>query len=322
MDTFIQSSWYFLRYATKQEDSKNIIFNKEDIDYWLEVDQYIGGIEHAILHLLYARFFTKVLRDLDYINIKEPFSNLLTQGMVLKNGTKMSKSKGNIVQPNDIIKNYGCDSARLFTLFAAPPTKELEWNDNAVDGCYKFLKRFYTKSFLCNTNFDINKKIDKLSLNKKENIARKKIYQTLLKSEDVYNKTFTFNTLIASCMETLNALSEQDNKDIYAEGFYVMCKVLEPMVPHISSEISKRLFNLENINKDISIDKDSLEDTTIQLAITVNGKKRDIIEVPKDMKKDEILIIAKDKVKKWINNNTIVKEIYVPHKLINIVIKI
>jgi leucyl-tRNA synthetase len=321
MDTFIQSSWYFLRYVSTKENNQDIIFNQDDVKYWMNVDLYIGGIEHAIMHLLYSRFFTKVLRDLDYIDIDEPFDELLTQGMVLKDGAKMSKSKGNVVQPSSIIKDYGSDTARLFVLFAAPPTKELEWNDRAVEGGYKFLKRFYTKSLLANESFDINTKIDNNSLTKEEKFARKKVYQAYIKSEEVYSKTFAFNTLIASCMEALNSLSSQENSTIYAEGFYILTKILEPIVPHISCEISDRLFDGKNLNASISIDSDILKEDSIELAITINGKKRASIEVEKDTNKDDILNLAKKVVVKWIEDKTIIKEIYVENKLVNIVVK-
>jgi len=322
MDTFFQSSWYFLRYATANNDeNKDIGFNDEDIKYWMNVDQYIGGIEHAIMHLLYARFFTKILRDLGYIGISEPFDSLLTQGMVLKNGSKMSKSKGNTVEPSSIIENYGCDTARLFVLFAAPPAKELEWNDSSVDGGYKFLKRFYTRSFKANSEFNKNVKIEHKLLTKDEQNARKKVYEALQKSNDVYSKTFAFNTLIASCMEALNALSSQDNALIYSEGYFILSKILEPIVPHVCSEISDRLFSRQNLFCDIDIDESVFDSSTINIIITVNGKKRGDIDVLKDDSKENILKLAKENIDKWVENKEIIKEIYVPNKLVNIVIK-
>jgi leucyl-tRNA synthetase len=208
LDTFVQSSWYFLRYATNPKEWNNVGISKSDSDYWMDVDQYIGGIEHAILHLLYARFFTKVLNDLGYTNSKEPFKKLLTQGMVLKDGAKMSKSKGNVVDPDSIVEKYGADTARLFMMFAAPPTKELEWNDSAVEGAYRFIKKFYERSSnVTPKGLEIFETLDHSSLNKEEKEARRKVYDALLKSNEVFAKTYTFNTLIASCMEALNALS-------------------------------------------------------------------------------------------------------------------
>ncbi len=207
MDTFFQSSWYFLRYASEPKNWENEPFLSEEISYWLGVDQYIGGIEHAIMHLLYARFFTKVLRDLGYVDLDEPFERLLTQGMVLKDGAKMSKSKGNVVDPDDIIEKYGADTARLFILFAAPPKKELEWNDDAVDGAYRFLKRFASRSsnaYKCESMPEITHD----GLSKDEKYARKKVYEALAKSNEIISTgSYTFNTLVAACMEALNALS-------------------------------------------------------------------------------------------------------------------
>ncbi|MCG3715660.1 leucine--tRNA ligase, partial [Aliarcobacter butzleri] len=249
LDTFVQSSWYFLRYATDNKKWNEVGISKEDSDYWMDVDQYIGGIEHAILHLLYARFFTKVLRDLGYTNSSEPFKKLLTQGMVLKDGAKMSKSKGNVVDPDLIIDKYGADTARLFILFAAPPTKELEWNDSAVEGAFRFIKKFFERAENVNQNgLDNFKSIDHSVLSKEEKEARKKVYEALLKSNEVFTKTYTFNTLIASCMEALNALQTQKNDSIWAEGYYILTNILEPIIPHACWELSKKLFDLKNFD--------------------------------------------------------------------------
>ncbi len=317
MDTFVQSSWYFLRYCTPND--KNKPFEKEDIDYWMSVDQYVGGIEHAILHLLYARFFTKALRDLGYIDIDEPFENLLTQGMVLKDGAKMSKSKGNTVDPDALISEYGADTARLFTLFAAPPVKELEWNDSAVEGAFKFIRRFVDRADHVNSK-DLPE-FDHSLLSKDEKNARKKVYEALKKSKDIYEtRTFTFNTVIAACMEALNALNAQKNSDVWSEGYYILLHVLEPIIPHTCWELSDKLFDRKNL-KPIKILEEVFVDDTITLAITINGKKRDEIEVDKSLSKDEILSLAKDKASKWLEDKEIIKEIYVPNKLINLVAK-
>jgi leucyl-tRNA synthetase len=317
MDTFVQSSWYFLRYCTPNSETK--AFEKEDIDYWMSVDQYVGGIEHAILHLLYARFFTKALRDLGYIDIDEPFSNLLTQGMVLKDGSKMSKSKGNTVDPSEIVQKYGADTARLFILFAAPPIKELEWNDSGVEGAFKFIKRFADRSKHA-TALKAIPEIDHSKLDKNEKLARAKVYEALKKSNEVYEGSFTFNTVIASCMEALNALNDQKNPAVWSEGYFILLHVLEPIIPHLCWELSDKLFGLENL-KPIEIKEEVFEVDTIVLAVTVNGKKRDEIEVSKSLSKDEILTLAKEAVSKWIEGKEIIKEIYVPNKLINLVIK-
>jgi leucyl-tRNA synthetase len=322
LDTFVQSSWYFLRYATNPKVWNETGISKSDSDYWMDVDQYIGGIEHAILHLLYARFFTKVLKDLGYTNSKEPFKRLLTQGMVLKDGAKMSKSKGNVVDPDLIVEKYGADTARLFMLFAAPPTKELEWNDSAVDGAYRFIKKFYERAVNVTENgLKTFVSLEHSSLDKDEKEARKKVYDALLKSNEVFNKTYTFNTLIASCMEALNALQVQKNEAVWAEGYYILTNILEPIIPHACWELSKQLFNLENFNKKLEIKDEVFTFDTIILAVTVNGKKRCEIEVAPDTSKDEVLALAKTAAAKWLGESELLKEIVVPNKLVNFVIK-
>ncbi|RBQ32464.1 leucine--tRNA ligase [Arcobacter sp. FW59] len=322
LDTFVQSSWYFLRYATNYKKWQKEGISKEDSNYWMDVDQYIGGIEHAILHLLYARFFTKVLRDLGYTNSTEPFNRLLTQGMVLKDGAKMSKSKGNVVDPDMIIEKYGADTARLFILFAAPPTKELEWNDSAVEGAYKFIKRFYERSNnVTKSGVEGIFKIDHSILSKEEKEARKKVYDALVKSNEVLNKTYAFNTLIASCMEALNALQTQKNELIWAEAYYILTNILEPVIPHTCWEISNELFALKNFEKSLEVKEEVFEKDSIILAVTVNGKKRCEIEVSPTTTKEDILILAKQQASKWIGEAEILKEIVVPNKLVNIVIK-
>ncbi len=319
LDTFVESSWYFLRYTTPSKYWEEVPFRKRDTDYWMPVDQYIGGIEHAILHLLYSRFFTKALRDLGYVDLDEPFKRLLTQGMVLKDGAKMSKSKGNTVDPDEIVERFGADTARLFILFAAPPAKDLEWSDSGVEGGYRFLKRFYERSERAKPmeslpTFDTSK------LSKAEKEARKKVYQALEKSKEVYEKSFAFNTLIASAMEALNALGAQENEEIWSEGYWVLTNILEPIVPHISWEIADRLFKRANFGE-IPIDIKALEEERITLAVSVNGKRRAQIEVAKDAPKEEIITKAKEAATRWIEGKEIVKEILVPGRLVNIVIK-
>ena len=324
LDTFVQSSWYFLRYATNPAKWNEVGISKENSDYWMDVDQYIGGIEHAILHLLYARFFTKALNQLGYTNSTEPFSNLLTQGMVLKDGAKMSKSKGNVVDPDEIVAKYGADTARLFILFAAPPTKELEWNDSAVEGAYKFIRRFYENETKCEgSNASLIERIDHSSLSKDEKEARKKVYEALKKSDEVMNKTFAFNTLIASCMEALNALNKQNNPTIWLEGYYIMTNILEPIIPHTCWQLSDNLFARVNFDKTIEVKQEVFVQDSISLAITINGKRRGEIEVAPTASKDEILDLVKQSAvfEKWCKDKQIVKEIVVPNKLVNIVVK-
>ncbi|NPA65926.1 MAG: leucine--tRNA ligase [Epsilonproteobacteria bacterium] len=319
MDTFVESSWYFLRYCADERNWENEPFSKEQIKYWMGVDHYIGGIEHAVLHLLYARFFTKALRDLGYIDLDEPFNRLLTQGMVLKDGAKMSKSKGNTVDPDELIEKYGADTARLFILFAAPPTQELEWNDSAVEGAYRFIKRFYERSANA-TPCESKPIIDHTKLSKEEKFARKKVYEALKRAQEVYEERYTFNTMIAGVMEAMNALNAQSNTDVWTEAYWILSSIMEPVIPHTCWEISEKLFKKNNLGKQ-EIVAETLIDDTISLGVGVNGKNRASIEVAADASKEEILAVAKEAVAKWLEGKTIVKEIVVPKKLVNLVIK-
>ena len=319
LDTFFESSWYFARYASDERTWQQRAFDEKSVNYWMNVDQYIGGIEHAILHLLYARFFQKALRDIGYLRDSEPFERLLTQGMVLKDGAKMSKSKGNTVDPDDIIERYGADTARLFILFAAPPQKELEWNDSAVEGAYKFLNRLYDRAENAYATDKIPQ-IDHASLNKEEKYARLKVYEALKKSQQVYESSFAFNTLIAACMEALNALNAQSNKDVFTEGYFVILSLLEPIVPHICAELSERLFGRANFCE-LRVCEEVFESDTIKLAVTINGKKRAEFEAGASLSEGEILSLAKRNCAKWLEGKSVVKEIYVKNKLVNLVIK-
>lgn len=319
MDTFVQSSWYFLRYTASLGVQEKEGFNKDELEYWMNVDHYIGGIEHAILHLLYSRFFTKALRDLGHVNLDEPFERLLTQGMVLKDGAKMSKSKGNTVDPDALIEKYGADTARLFILFAAPPTQELEWNDSAVEGAFRFLKRLSDRASNAYET-DTIPKIDHASLSKAEKNARKKVYEALKRATEVYEERYTFNTMIAGVMEAMNALSEQENSDVWTEGYWIVLGILEPIVPHISWELSETLFKRNNLAKNEVIEEVFSVDS-IMLGAAVNGKRRAEIEVTPSASKEEILASAKEVLAKWLDGKEIVKEIVVPNKLVNIVIK-
>jgi leucyl-tRNA synthetase len=319
LDTFVQSSWYQFRYATNPKKWNDTGIDKNDANYWLGVDQYIGGIEHAILHLLYARFFTKVLRDLGYHDIDEPFENLLTQGMVLMDGAKMSKSKGNTVDPDALVEKYGADTARLFTLFAAPPAKELEWNDSAVEGAFRFIKKLYDRKAKVTGKTLPN--IDQSSLSKESKLARVKVYEALQKSTDVYEKTFAFNTLIAACMEALNALDKQDNAEVWTEGMYIMLNLLEPIIPHVTTELSELLFDRDNLGAKLEVKEEVFVQDSILYMVMIGGKKRTEVEVSPSASSDEILAIAKEAGAKWLEGMTIVKEIVVPNKLVNLAVK-
>lgn len=321
MDTFIQSSWYFLRYTTPKNQRENQAFDQNYLKYFMPVDTYIGGIEHAILHLLYARFFTKALRDLGYLNLDEPFKQLITQGMVLKDGAKMSKSKGNVVSPKEILKKYGADAARLFILFAAPPAKELEWNDSALEGAHRFIKRLYDKANAINPTTS-KPEFKGVSLNEAQKLARKKVYEALKKSHEIFNKAesaYAFNTLIASCMEALNALNAQSDEQILCEGYFVLLQILEPMIPHTAWELSERLFKRENF-KPIEVDENALIEDFMTLGLTINGKRRAELKVNINASKEEIIILAKKELEKYLENASVKKEIYVPNKLVNFVI--
>ncbi|UUM25895.1 leucine--tRNA ligase [Mycoplasmopsis agalactiae] len=325
-DTFFESSWYFLRYTCPPELREKVALDKDSVEYWNSVDTYIGGIEHAILHLLYARFFTKVMSDLGYVSFREPFKSLLTQGMVLKDGAKMSKSKGNTVSPTDLLEKYGADTVRLFILFAAPPAKELEWSDDSVEGCNRFINRLYNlySKVIPIKDFSIIKNIDHSSLSEFEKSARMKLYQSLKKQESIYldnRNEFAFNTLIAYIMETLNSYEKIENNSLLLEFFYISLNILEPFIPHLAWELSEKLFNLNNLT-DFYVDNKALETDQITYAITVNGKVRAQISVLNESNnKDNILTLAKNEVAKWIEGKTIVKEIFIPNKIVNFVIK-
>ncbi|DAB27614.1 MAG: leucine--tRNA ligase [Sulfurimonas sp. RIFOXYD12_FULL_33_39] len=325
MDTFVESSWYFLRFCASPKNWENEAFSAEQIKYWMHqnghegVDHYIGGIEHAILHLLYARFFTKVFRDLGYLDFDEPFERLLTQGMVLKDGAKMSKSKGNTVDPDALIEKYGADTARLFILFAAPPTQELEWNDSAVEGAYRFIKRFYERSSNIYKT-DTIPAIVHSSLSKEEKFARKKVYEALVRANDVYGEKYTFNTMIAGVMEAMNALNLQANSDVWSEAYWILTSIMEPVIPHTCWEISSKYFSLNNLRVQKVIEEVFVEDT-ITLGVSINGKRRCEIEVASDESDENIISIAKESASKWLEGKNIIKEIVVPKKLVNLVIK-
>ncbi|MCR2120084.1 leucine--tRNA ligase [Campylobacter upsaliensis] len=318
LDTFFESSWYYARFASDEKTWENVGIEQKSAKYWLGVDEYIGGIEHAILHLLYARFFQKALRDLGYLEGDEPFSRLLTQGMVLKDGAKMSKSKGNVVNPDDIIKKYGADTARLFILFAAPPAKELEWNDDALEGAYRFIVRLYDRALKLESG--ALEEISQVTLSKEEKYARLKVYEALKKSQEVYTKSFAFNTLIAACMEALNAIGTCKNQALEREAFFIILNILEPIIPHICFELSEKLFHFENFKK-LELKSEVFVKDSLNLGVSVNGKKRAEIEVSASLKQDEIIQLAKEKVAKWLEGKSVIKEIYVPNSLVNLVVK-
>ncbi|CAC9574765.1 Leucyl-tRNA synthetase (EC 6.1.1.4) [uncultured Gammaproteobacteria bacterium] len=329
-DTFFESSWYFARYTCKDNGDKML---DERTNYWLAnggVDQYIGGIEHAILHLLYARFFNKLLRDEGLIKNDEPFKNLLTQGMVLKDGAKMSKSKGNTVDPQEMIAKYGADTVRLFILFAAPPTQDLEWSDSGLEGAHRFINKVYrlVRSFIKDKENNAIGTLD--TLNKQQKDIRFKTHQTLNKITDDMQRRHLFNTVIAALMELSNTLSKfNDTTDttmaIRQESINILLKTLSPIAPHLCHHLWQELGNTEAIINEPwpSIDKSALNQEEVQIIVQVNGKLRTklMLTANADKAQVETQALADEKVVKFTDGKTIIKVIVVPNKLINIVVK-
>ena len=328
-DTFFESSWYFARYTCV--DQKEAILD-ERANYWLPVDQYIGGIEHAILHLLYSRFFTKLLRDEGIVNTGEPFTNLLTQGMVLKDGAKMSKSKGNTVDPQEMISKYGADTARLFILFAAPPTQDLEWSDSGIEGAHRFINKFFR---LVTGFVDLKKgakvsKIDTSILNEEQSSVRQKTHLALQKVGDDFGRRHSFNTAIATMMELNNSISRFDDASeqgmaIKQEAIEIMVKCLSPVMPHVCHHLWL-LLGGERAVVDSSwpkVDVSALVQENVQIIAQVNGKLRAKIMAPLDSNNQTIqeIALADEKIEKFTTNKQILKVIVVPNKLINIVVK-
>ena len=327
MDTFICSSWYYYRYA----DPKNTEcpFDRNKVNYWAPVDQYIGGIEHAILHLLYARFFTKVLRDAGMLDFDEPFTNLLTQGMVIKDGAKMSKSLGNVVSPEEIIEKYGADTARLFILFAAPVERDLDWSDQGVEGAFRFLNRVWRILLQFE---DVIKSApaacDPSGLTSAETELRRVLHMTVKKvTEDVRDR-FMFNTAISSIMELVNAFYAFQDKELSPalarETASMLLRMLAPFAPHITEELWSRIFGGSvHAQKWVMYDESALVQDEIEVVLQINGKVRDRVKVPADLDKEamEQLVTELPRAKELTEGKTIVKVICVPGKLVNIVVK-
>lgn len=330
MDTFVDSSWYFLRYCDPQNSEAP--FTKAKVDYWMNVDQYIGGVEHAILHLMYARFFTKVLKDMGMVSCDEPFQNLLTQGMVLKDGSKMSKSKGNVVSPEEIIGKYGADTARMFILFAAPPERDLEWSDQGVEGCYRFLNRVWrlVEGFYAKVK-DLESNNQALSKEDKE--LRRIIHSTIKKVTEDIEQRFNFNTAISAIMELVNGLyhykdnvsENEQNLALVKFGLKNLVLLLAPFAPHISEELWANLGGNQSVHLQNwpEYDPASLEMDEITLVVQVNGKLRDKISVPKGISREDLeaKVLAEPKISKHLAGKEVVKVIIVPEKLVNLVVK-
>ncbi|WP_302225628.1 leucine--tRNA ligase [Veillonella magna] len=325
MDTFIDSSWYFLRYTDARNDKE--AFNKKIADYWMNVDQYIGGIEHAILHLLYSRFFVKVLHDLGLVSVNEPFKGLLTQGMVLKEGSKMSKSKGNVVSPEEIINKYGADTARLFILFAAPVDRDLDWSDQGVEGSYRFLGRVWriVDQYTSMAHTHDGK------LTKDETALRRELHRAIKKVTEDLDGRFNFNTAISTIMELVNAMYQYKDGhdavqgDLAEELVQKLLLLLAPFTPHITEELWHECGYEGSVHQQVwpTYEEKALAVDEVEIAVQVNGKVRDKLTVAVNMDKAALEEQAKalPRVQEFIDGQKVVKVIVVPNKIVNIVVK-
>ena len=322
----MESSWYYARYTCPNFTEGMI--DKAAADYWLPVDQYVGGIEHAILHLLYSRFFHKLMRDEGLVSCDEPFERLLCQGMVLKDGTKMSKSKGNTVDPEELINQYGADTVRLFSMFAAPPEQSMEWSDSGVAGAYRFLQRLW-KAVEGHINAGTPGKLDATNLPQAQKDLRRKTHETIAKVSDDYGRRQTFNTAIAATMELLNEVSKLADRAnpqglaVEREALETAILVLAPIVPHITQSLWHSLGH-NDIPLTASwptLDESALVRSSIEIVVQVNGKVRSKLDAPIDapQKTLEEMALAQDNVQRFLDGITVRKVIVVPNKLVNIV---
>ncbi|OOC45324.1 leucine--tRNA ligase [Thermosipho sp. 1074] len=329
MDTFVDSSWYYLRYVNPKLEDKP--FDKEDVNYWMPVNQYIGGVEHAVLHLLYSRFITKVLHDLGYLDFEEPFENLFTQGMIYKDGWKMSKSKGNVVSPDEMIKKYGADTLRTYILFMAPPEKDAEWSDAGIEGVNRFLKRLWNNVYSILPKIK-DVKAENIQLkDKSEKDLRRKLHRIIKKITEDIEGGFKFNTAIAGLMELNNSLSEYLNKSrelnlpLLRELVEKLTLILSPFAPHMAEEIWHDLGNETLIvnEKWPSYDESALQVDEVTIIIQINGKVRGKILAKVDTNEEDIkkLAFENPKISSYLKGKDVVKVIYVKNKLLNIVVK-
>ncbi len=331
MDTFLCSSWYYLRYTDAHNDK--MPFDKELNNYWGPVDQYIGGIEHAILHLLYSRFFVKVLRDAGLVDYDEPFSNLLTQGMVIKDGAKMSKSLGNVVSPEEILSKYGADTARLFILFAAPPERELEWSDQGVEGSFRFLNRIWriVQAFEAVLAQKVTE-YDHSNLSEADKDLRRVLHSSIKKVTNDIETRFNFNTAISTMMELVNALyaykeaAKEPNAGLIYEAISDLIKMMSPFVPHITEELWRGAIDANSSVHEQSwpeCDEEALKVDNVEIVLQVNGKVRGRLTVPAEATKEELekIAMADTNVQAHIGDATVRKVICVPGRLVNIVAK-
>ena len=320
-DTFMESSWYYARYASAKNTEAML---DEEADHWLQVDQYVGGIEHAILHLLYARFFHKLMRDAGLVSSDEPFKRLLTQGMVLKDGAKMSKSRGNTVDPQSLIDQYGADTVRLFSMFAAPPEQSLEWSDSGVEGAHRFIKRLWR---LVHEFDGAAETPSEPQWTDAQKLLRRKTHETISKVTDDYGRRQTFNTAIAAVMELCNELSRHPRQDpldraAVSEGLHAVLKMLWPITPHLSESLWRNLTTTDFVESAWPVvDECALSREEFQVVVQVNGKVRGKIQVPATADNAEVEALAKanPNVQRFIQDATIKKVIVIPQKLVNIV---
>lgn len=325
-DTFMESSWYYARYTCADAEA---MLDSDKANYWLPVDQYVGGIEHAILHLLYSRFFHKLMRDEGLVDCDEPYERLLCQGMVLKDGVKMSKSKGNTVDPADLIEEYGADTVRLFSMFAAPPEQSLDWTDSGVDGSFRFLKKLWRSVMAHAEAGEADAEIQADTLDDQQKDLRRKTHETIKKVTDDYGRRQTFNTAIAATMELLNEVNKLADKSngqglaVEREALRAAVQLLSPIVPHITHELWKELGqNTALLDTPWpTVDENALIRSSITIVAQVNGKVRAKIEVPADADKEalEKLAMQQENVQKFIDGKMIRKVIVVPGKLVNVV---
>ncbi len=325
MDTFVCSSWYYLRFCSP--NSRDKAFEEKDVNYWMPVDQYVGGVEHAILHLLYSRFFTKALRDFGYLKFDEPFQNLLTQGMVCMYGSKMSKSKGNVVSPEEIIAKYGADTARLFILFASPPEKDLEWSEQGVEGSYRFLHRVWRLVYHYREMFKTDGAGE---MDDAARSLRRMTHVTIKRVTDDVSARFNFNTAISAIMELVNACyayreHPEQNPAVVREAITALIVLLAPFAPHIAEELWQSIGNGRSVHLESwpEVDPEALVQDEITIVVQINGKVRERLAVPAglEQKEMETLALEEPKIQQLIAGKQVVKVIGVPGKLVNIVVK-
>jgi leucyl-tRNA synthetase len=331
MDTFVESSWYFLRFCSPRFEGG--MFEREAAEYWMPVDQYIGGIEHAVLHLLYARFYTKVLRDLGLVKVDEPFIGLLSQGMVIKDGAKMSKSKGNVVDPDDLVHALGADTARLFSLFAAPPEKDLDWNDRGVEGASRFLNRVW-RFVTAQAEAARTAPVPPAALSETGRAFRRTIHETIERVTTDIENDFHFNTAISAIMELVNALhafeaaaaapaSRDERLGLIQEAMETLLVLLGPFCPHIAEELWSVLGHPESLftRPWPRADRAALEREEVTIVVQVDGKVRSRLIVAAATLNDEIILLARTdpKVRPWLESRREAGLVVVPGRLVNFV---